>query len=100
MFTTAISEVSLFKCNLLANKSIQRFCLFIVDPLPSVIESPKQTIVFFIAKEDTSIAEIKYQHAILWLFENFSLLILFPSSINEWVLGDLWPVKISGVIPK
>jgi hypothetical protein len=43
----------------LANKSIQRFCLFKVDPLPSVIESPKQTIVFLDGKEDTSIAEIK-----------------------------------------
>ena len=100
LFTTAISEVSLFKWSLLANKSIQRFCLSKVEPLPSVIESPKQTIVFFIGKEDTSKAEIKNQLAILLSSENFWLFILFPSSINEWVLEELWPDNFSAVLPK
>ena len=69
-------------------------------PVPSVIESPKQTIVFFGGFEYTSIEEIIYQWSILFFFEIVWLYILFPSSIKEYVLDFGWPVKLLGVSPK
>ena len=58
-FTTEISEVSLFSLNFVDNKSGYLLCLSLVEPTPSVIESPKQTIASFLVCDIVSIKEMK-----------------------------------------
>ena len=65
-----------------------------------MIESPKQTIVFFGVFEFISKDEIKYQWSILLALENSFSNILLPSSIKEKVLELGCPDNLSGVEPK
>ena len=77
-----------------ARLSGQRSLPSVVEPRPSVIESPSVTTVLLDASAKTSTPVIMYQWAVVDAPDMFAAVTTLPDLINEVVREPGWPLMV------